>query len=138
MKIILPSQLLREKQWVSTFVLNAFKVPRACISQIYWEFVPFSYETHPEGSIDILRVLRNGLVQKFIFIYSFFVLFLFEQFRGENNFYLTKTRLNLSLTCLNWKIYLPDRVFKPSIYTLFGKIIHFICLLKLRNNFISF
>ena len=50
MRIILPSQVLREKQWVSSFFLNAFKVPVLLIF-IYWEFVPFSYETHHEGSV---------------------------------------------------------------------------------------
>ena len=33
---------------------------------------------------------------------------------------------------------IPDRDFKPSIRTLFGKIINFNCPLKLCNNFISF
>ena len=39
------------------FLFKCFQ--SACISYIYWEFVPFSYETHPEGSVVSSR-LRLG------------------------------------------------------------------------------
>ena len=88
----------------------------------------------------MLRVLRYGLVKRFsnhLYLFLFCIITILIVL-GENNFYSTKTRLDLSLTSLNWKIYLPAGDFTPSIRTLFRKIIHFNCPLKLCNNFIPF
>ena len=88
----------------------------------------------------ILSVLRNRLVQKFpnhLYLFLFYIISILI-FPQREQFFSTKTRLDLSLTCLNWKIYLPCSEFKPSIRTLLGKNIHFNCPLKLWNNFISF
>ena len=59
MKTILPSQMLREKTMSFQFLFYPFKVLQT--SYIYWEFVPFSYETHHEGSVISSRSMRLGI-----------------------------------------------------------------------------
>ena len=87
----------------------------------------------------ILRVLRNGLVQKFS-NHLLFIPFLYYYYFNGSSARTIFIRLKLVWAIIDMLELedIPGSDFNPSICTLYGKMIHYNCPLKQCNNFISF